>query len=214
MSYVNSEALSIRYPFTKRVHKQNPLADPALTDIIEGCQKGRESSRKAFYERFYGYALSVCLAYANDREDAREMLNDGFMKAFKGIKDLQNQEVLLPWLRRIMVNTAIDYHRKSLKRGLEIPAEKVPYLEEPYLNDESVFAQLSAEHILEVLHRLPVHYRMVFSLYVLEGYSHREIAGQLNITESTSRSHLTEANRRMRQELMSQNKDIYARTKR
>jgi RNA polymerase sigma factor (sigma-70 family) len=214
MSYVNSEALSIRYPFTKRVHKQHPLADPALTDIIEGCQKGRESSQKAFYERFYGYALSVCLAYANDREDAREMLNDGFMKAFKGIKDLQNQEVLLPWLRRIMVNTAIDYHRKSLKRGLEIPAEKVPYLEEPYLNDESVFAQLSAEHILDVLHRLPVPYRMVFSLYVLEGYSHREIAGQLNITESTSRSHLTEANRRMRQELMTQNKDIYARTKR
>lgn len=186
-----------------------------MADILQGCCKGREADQKALYERFYGYAFSVCMAYASNREDAREMLNDGFLKVFRNIKELKNQEVLLPWLRRIMVNTAIDYYRKSQKRVKEVPAESVAYqLEEPYLNDESIFAQFSAEHILAILQGMPAPYRMVFSLYVLEGYAHREIAGQLHITEGTSRSHLTEANRLLRHALQAQTKEQYARTKR
>lgn len=191
------------------------MTDRSISDIIEGCRLGHEDAMKAFYERFYSYALSVCLAYANNREDAREMLNDGFMKVFRNLRELRNQDVLLPWLRRIMVNTAIDYHRKNLKRKIEVPVEVVEYrLEEPYLNDEAIFAQLSAEHILQVLHQLPVPYRMVFSLYVLEGYKHQEIAKQLNIAESTSRAHLTEANRLLRYALAAQTKETYVRTKR
>jgi RNA polymerase sigma-70 factor (ECF subfamily) len=191
------------------------LTERALSDIILGCCKGREADRKALYERFYGYAMSVCMAYANDREDAGEMLNDGFMKVFRNIKDLKNQEVIVPWLRRIMVNTAIDYYRKNAKRGKQIQVEAVAFqLEEPYLNDESIFAQFSAEDILRTLHQMPAPYRMVFSLYVLEGFSHREIAQQLNIAESTSRSHLTEANRLLRQWLSKQTYESYARTKR
>ncbi len=186
----------------------------SLTDILAGCRHGREAARKAFYERYYGYALSVCLAYADNREDACEMMNDGFLKAFRSLKELKDEQALLPWLRRIMVNTAIDYHRKSLKRGVQVPTEAVAYrLPEPYLNDEAVFAQLSAEHILAVLHRLSVPYRLVFSLYVLEGYSHAEVAEKLKIAESTSRSHLAEANRFMRLALTAQTEDKYARTK-
>lgn len=170
---------------------------------------------QAFYERFYGYALSVCLAYASNQEDAREMLNDGFLKAFRSLTDLKNEEVLLPWLRRIMVNTAIDYYRKNRKRAVEISTESVAYtLEEPYLNDEAVFAQLSAEDILTVLHQLAPPYRVVFSLYVLEGYSHREIAGRLGLAESTSRAHLTEANRLLRRALGSQTTRNHERTNR
>ncbi|MFD1144303.1 RNA polymerase sigma factor [Larkinella insperata] len=170
---------------------------------------------KAFYERFYGYALSVCLAYADNREDACEMLNDGFLKAFRSLKDLKNPEAVLPWLRRILVNTAIDYYRKQPKKAVEIPAETVGnQLAEPYLNDEAILAQLSAEHILTALHRLPLPYRLVFSLYVLEGYSHREIAERLHLAESTSRAHLTEANRLLRLALNAQTTDRHARTKR
>jgi RNA polymerase sigma-70 factor (ECF subfamily) len=155
------------------------------------------------------------MAYANDREDAGEMLNDGFLKVFRNIQELKNQEVMVPWLRKIMVNTAIDYYRKNIKRGKQIQVEAVAYqLEEPYMNDEALFAQFSAEDILHILHQLPAPYRMVFSLYVLEGFSHREIGRQLNIAESTSRSHLTEANRLLRQSLSKQNKENYARTKR
>lgn len=170
---------------------------------------------QAFYERFYSYALSVCLAYASDHEDAREMLNDGFLKVFRNINELKNEAVLLPWLRRIMVNTAIDYYRKNRKRAGAVSTESVQYsLEEPYLNDEAIFAQLSAEDILNVLHQLPVPYRVVFSLYVLEGYTHREIAERLDLAESTSRAHLTEANRLLRRALRSQTADFHERTKR
>lgn len=170
---------------------------------------------KAFYERFYGYALSVCLAYADNREDACEMLNDGFLKAFRNLNELKNPDALLPWLRRIMVNTAIDYYRKKVKKGMEISTESVVnQVPEPYLNDEAIMAQLSAEHILAVLHQLPAPYRIVFSLYVLEGYSHREIADRLNLAESTSRSHLTEANRLLRRALNAQTTDHHERTKR
>jgi RNA polymerase sigma factor (sigma-70 family) len=170
---------------------------------------------QAFYERFYSYALSVSLAYANDREDAREILNDGFLKAFRHLGTLKNEALVLPWLRRIMVNTAIDYYRKNRKRAFDIPTDLIEHnLEEPYLNDEAIFAQLSAEHILTVLHQLPIPYRLVFSLYVLEGYAHREIAEQLGIAESTSRAHLTEANRRLRKALTTQTTNNHERTSR
>ena len=170
---------------------------------------------QAFYERFYSYALSVCLTYASDREDAREMLNDGFLKAFQQLANLKNEDAVLPWLRRIMVNTAIDYYRKNRKRALEIPTELVGQsLAEPYLNDDAIFAQFSADYILTVLHQLPAPYRMVFSLYVLEGYTHREIGEQLGLAESTSRAHLSEANRLLRQALTTQTTDNHARTRR
>ena len=191
------------------------MADNSLADIINDCRRGREAAMQAFYERFYSYALSVCVAYASDREDAREMLNDGFLKVFRKLGELKNEAVLLPWLRRIMVNTAIDYYRRNRKRAADVPTELVEHtLEEPYLNDEAVFAHLSVEHILTVLHQLPVPYRMVFSLYVLEGYSHREIAEQLGLAESTSRAHLTEANRLLRRALTTQIPDNHERTNR
>ena len=170
---------------------------------------------QAFYERFYGYALSVCLAYAHDREDAREMLNDGFLKVFQRIGDLQNEAALTPWLRRIMVNTAIDYYRKNRQQTANVSIESMAQsLPEPYLNDDAIFAQLSAEHILAALHQLPDACRMVFGLYVLEGYTHREIADQLGIAESTSRAYLTEANQLLRRALASQIPDNHERTKR
>ena len=158
----------------------------------------------AFYGRFYGYALSVCLAYANDRDDARELLNDGFLKAFGRMTDLKNEASVKPWLRKIMVNTAIDHYRKK-KLPTTLTTEQMEQtVAEPYQNDEGILAQLSADHILAVLHTLPPAYRMVFSLNVLEGYPHRDIAEQLHITESTSRAHLTEANRLLRRALASQ----------
>ncbi|MGA0559917.1 RNA polymerase sigma factor [Larkinella sp. VNQ87] len=191
------------------------LTQRELPDLIEGCRRGQETARKAFYERFYGYALSVCLAYADNREDARELLNDGFLKAFRSLHELKNPEAVLPWLRRILVNTALDAYRKNRHRRHEISTEAVAdQLVEPYQNDEAILAQLSAEHILAALHQLPTPYRLVFSLYVLEGYSHREIANHLNLAESTSRAHLTEANRLLRRALATQTTDHHARTNR
>ncbi|WP_097127958.1 RNA polymerase sigma factor [Spirosoma fluviale] len=189
------------------------MADNSVADIIRGCRRGREVAMQAFYERFHSYALSVALAYASDREDALELVNDSFLKAFGNMNAMKNEESVLPWLRKIVVNTAIDYYRKRRKQAFNVSTDVVETtLEEPYLNDNAIFAQLSAEHIITVLQQLPLPYRLVFSLYVLDGFAHREIAEQLGITESTSRSHLTEANRRLRRALASQTTINHERT--
>jgi RNA polymerase sigma factor (sigma-70 family) len=186
------------------------VSNSTTDSLIDGCRRGREAAMSAFYERFYGYALSVCLAYANDREDARELLNDGFIKVFRRIGELRNEAALKPWLRTIMVNTAIDHYRK--KRYPMVSTEAVAHtLAEPYQNDEGILAQLAAEDVLVALQTLPPACRMVFSLYVLEGYPHRDIAGQLHITESTSRAYLSEANRLLRRVLTPQTPPTYER---
>jgi RNA polymerase sigma-70 factor (ECF subfamily) len=157
---------------------------------------------RAFYERFHGYALTVCMAYSKNRDDALEVMNDGFLKVFKNLKNLDNPAVLLPWLRRIMVNTAIDYYRKNSRNKTETLTElQTEQVAEPYQNDVSVYAQLSANEIMQVVQALPMPYRMVFSLFVVEGYAHKQIAEQLHIAESTSRSHLTDANKMLRKKL-------------
>lgn len=191
------------------------MKDAPVSEIVEGCIRGKESAMKAFYERFYGYAMTVCMAYSNHREDAREVLNDGFLKAFKNIKELNNREAILPWLRKIMVNTALDYYRRNQRRKEnELTDEASLNATEPYQNDEGVLAQLSAEEILAQLQQLPSAVRMVFGLYVLEGYSHQEIAQKLNIAESSSRSYLNEANKRLRKILTLQNESDNERIKR
>lgn len=172
------------------------MTESALSALLEGCRQNREPALKAFYEHFHGYALAVCLAYAADRDEALEMMHDGFLKAFKHLPDLREEGALKTWLRRILVNTAIDYHRRRTRRPVEplneTATERVP------TDEADALDQLSAEDILAALHRLPELPRVVFGLYVLEGYSHREIARQLGLAESTSRAYLSEANARLR----------------
>lgn len=179
------------------INHSNPIEHPE--ELINGCRRGDEAALRAFYERYYSYALTVCLAYADNPDDAAELLNDGFMKVFQSLKTLKSVDALLPWLRRIMVNTALDHYRKNRHRQANLPTDLVAYqLVEPNVGDEAIYASLSAEEIINALHQLPTPYRVVFSLYVLDGYSHREIAEQLTIAESTSRAYLTEANRLLR----------------
>lgn len=185
-----------------------------LEELIDGCRRGSEAALKAFYERYYRYALTVCLAYADSQEEAAELLNDGFMKVFAGLKTLKSVEALLPWLRRIMVNTALDQYRKNRHRRMDLPTDLVDnQLVEPNQGNEAIYARLSAEEIINALQQLATPYRVVFSLYVLEGYSHREIAQQLAIAESTSRAHLTEANRLLRSRLTDHSAKRYDRTR-
>lgn len=191
------------------------MKDSPLSEIVEGCIRGKESAMKVFYERFYGYAMTVCMAYSDNREDAREILNGGFLKAFKALKELKNKEAVLPWLRQIMVHTALDYFRRNQRRKRDISNEDISLtLAEPYQNEEGVLAQMSADEILKYLQQLPPAPRMVFGLYVLEGYSHQEIAQKLTITEGTSRAYLAEANKRLRKVLTVQNEKDNERVRR
>ena len=133
--------------------------------------------------------MGICLRYSNDQEEAFDILHEGFIKVFKNISKYQPGTSLSAWIRRIMVNTAIDYYRKSIRRRTED-------LEQAYdlsTADADAVSQCTEKEILEAVQQLSPAYRAVFNLYVIEGYSHREIAEMLDITESTSRSNLVKA---------------------
>ncbi|MCU0325291.1 MAG: RNA polymerase sigma factor [Spirosomaceae bacterium] len=169
-----------------------------ISQVVEDCIQGKESAMKAFYEHFHGFALGVCMGYAENRDDALEMMHDGFLKIFKNLHKVENLETIKAWIRRVMVNIAIDYHRRNVKRQLTQLTENE--VSRDY-GDENIYAVLSSEDIIKAIQKLPQTYRTVFNLYVIEGYSHKEIGDLLNIAESTSRAHLSVANSMLRKYL-------------
>jgi RNA polymerase sigma-70 factor (ECF subfamily) len=165
-----------------------------LSLIISGCLKKEPKSQALLYRKFYGYAMAICLRYTSQEEEAVEVLNDGFLKVFSKINQHQQIDTFKGWIRKIMINTAIDYYRKNKKVKFQ-ELNEVP--DNQFVNSD-ILEYLSAEEIIHYIQTLPPVYRVVFNLYVLEGYSHKEISEKLSITESTSRSHLSVANSKLR----------------
>ena len=184
--------------YIKTLTKKQLLTSNSLAEVVESCLQGKESAMKKFYEHFQGFALSVCMSYCENRDDALEIMNDGFLKVFKNLDKIENIERIKPWLRRIMVNVAIDHFRKNAKKqSAQLPEN----IADPNYGDASVYAKLSSEDIMRAVQNLPTNYRMVFNLYAVEGYSHKEIGEILKIAESTSRANLSLANGMLRERL-------------
>ena len=184
--------------YIKTLTKKQLLTSNGLAEVVENCLQGKENAMKKFYEHFQGFALSVCMSYCENRDDALEIMNDGFLKVFKNLDKIENIERIKPWLRRIMVNVAIDHFRKNAKKqSAQLPEN----IADPNYGDASVYAKLSSEDIMRAVQNLPTNYRMVFNLYAVEGYSHKEIGEMLKIAESTSRANLSLANGMLRERL-------------
>jgi len=158
-------------------------------DFISACVRKERWAQKKLYEENYSKMMGVCLRYANNKEDALDILHEGFIKVFKHISKYQAGTSLNAWIRRIMVNTAIDFYRKSIRRRTE-DIEQASHLSG---GDADAISQCTEKEILAAVQTLSPAYRAVFNLYIIEGYSHREIADLLNTTESTSRSNLVKA---------------------
>ena len=171
------------------------VASAQENELIEGCLKGKARSQEMLYKHYYGYAMAICLRYANGKDEAKEILNDSFFKVFTKISQYDPKNPFRAWLRRIVINTAIDYYRRQQKHQYAVDIQEIEYEE----SDASVLDRLSAEDILLLMQKLPEHYRLVFNLYELEGYSHEEISKQLGIPESTSRTHLSRAKSKLRE---------------
>lgn len=146
------------------------------------------------YREFYAYGMSICLRYANNREDAVEILNDSFLKVFTNISKFETEKSFKTWFRRIIINTAIDYNRKYANF---YKIEDINDYETQFYDEEKI-NELDLEDIMEMLNKLPNLYRLVFNLHEIEGYKHSEIAEKLNIKESTSRTNLTRAKKMLR----------------
>ena len=166
-----------------------------LDELIKGCRKRQRESQKELYHMFYAYGMSIALRYADTREQAVVILNDAFLKVFDNIKKYDTQRPFKPWLRRIIINTAIDhYHKNQRKEEMSEAEFSVYHLAE----DESIISGISYQEIIDMMHQLTPVYRTVFNLYVIEGFKHEEIAEILGITVGTSKSNLAKAKKNMR----------------
>lgn len=163
--------------------------------LIQACVRRERWAQKVLYEEYYSRMMGVCLRYATDEEEALDILHEGFIKVFRHIGKYKPGTSLSAWIRRIMVNTAIDYFRKNSRRRTED-------MDEAYdisTNDPDAISRCTEREILEAIQELTPSYRAVFNLYVIEGYAHKEIAELLDITESTSRSNLVKARLKLKE---------------
>ena len=163
-------------------------------ELVSACVRKERWAQKELYEMNYSKMMGVCMRYAENKEDALDILHEGFIKVFKFIGKYQAGSNLGAWIRRIMVNTAIDYYRKTIRRRTE-DIDQAYHLSS---NDPDAISRCGEQEILEAVQMLSPAYRMVFNLYVIEGYSHKEIGEVLGITESTSRSNLVKARHKLR----------------
>lgn len=167
--------------------------DTQLNSILEDCRNGKRNGQKELYELFYSYGMSVCLHHSKNREEALEILNDGFYKVFKNLDKYRKGTPFKPWFRAIMVNASIDYFRK-FKKYTDVAADD--FTEESQ-ESYSGLDNLAYEELIVLIGRLSPVYRMVFNLYVIEGFSHPEIAKKLDISTGTSKSNLSKARRNL-----------------
>ena len=168
------------------------------SEFILACINNEEWALRKLYEDHYAVMHPVCLRYATDNDEALDILHEGFIKVFRHISKYKVGTSLKAWIKRIMINTAIDYYRKRTRRRTdEIDNAKAISSE-----SQDAVGRMSEVEIITALQELSPAYRSVFNLYVIEGYSHREVAGKLNITESTSRSNLVKARQKLRIILM------------
>ena len=166
--------------------------------LIEGCIKGDRKAQKALYDKYSGRMLAVCQRYVKDYEDARDLLQEGFIKLFTNIHQYVGEGLFDGWVRKIFVNCALERLRYQdvLRNAVDI--EETDFADIP---DETAISQLSADEIMAYVQSLPDGFRTVFNMFAIEGYSHKEIGQKLNISESTSRSQYMRA-RKLLQKMM------------
>lgn len=167
--------------------------------LILACINKERWAQRQLYETFYGKMMGVCLRYATNEEDARDILHEGFIKVFKNLNRYKPGTSLGAWIRRIMINTAIDFYRKSIRRR----TEDLENAQHASVVGPDPISNCSAQEIMQAVQKLSPAYRAVFNLYAIEGYAHKEIAEQLGISESTSRSNLVKARSKLKAMLAS-----------
>ncbi len=171
--------------------RQRLLAQPMNeTQLIEGCRNRNRLAQKELYETFSGKMMGVCLRYVGEKETARDILQEGFVKVFTGIDSYSGSGSFERWMRKIFVNCALEYLRRN---DILRDATSLENMVEPSHNGHSAITELSAAELMNLVNQLPYGFRTVFNMFAIEGYSHKEIGEMMDITESTSRSQYTRA---------------------
>lgn len=166
--------------------------------LINECLKGKSIAQRKLFELFAPKMMGVCMRYMKSQEEAEDVLQDGFVKVFHKLSAFQSSGSLEGWIRRIMVNTALDQLRRNAKFGNTLDVTEVDYKLE---NENFTFEELVAEDLMKIINDMPDGYKIVFNMFAIEGYSHKEIAETLSISENTSKSQYSRARAYLREKL-------------
>lgn len=165
------------------------ITEEALKDLIEGCKTGERKAQHKVYNLYARKMYGVCLRYSKDNDEAEDILQDGFIKVFTKINQFNFAGSFEGWIRKIMVNTALEYYRKSSKLHPVSDLETVS----DQMAEENIISTMNAAELTKLIQSLPTGYRTVFNLFGIEGYTHAEIGEQLGISENTSKSQFSRA---------------------
>lgn len=174
------------------------LTQYKIEELMEGCKAGKRKMQEALYQQTASKMLAVCMRYAKDRMEAEDVLQLGYIKIFQKVGEYRGDGSFEGWMRRVMVNTAIESYRKNLRTLNVVPIEDA--YEQPSTGFD--FSRLGMQDLLKVIQKLPDGYRMVFNMYIIEGYSHKEIAATLGISEGASKSQLSRARAILKEEII------------
>jgi RNA polymerase sigma-70 factor (ECF subfamily) len=166
------------------------------SDLVKGCAGGDKRSQEILYRRYFSFAMSVCIRYTRDENEAMEIVNDSYMKVLGSLSEFDSSRSFKSWYGKILVNTAIDNYRKNLIHDDHLSINAVTEAGE---QEPDIEAELSVNDIIELYRHLPENYKLTFNLFEIEGYSHEEIGRMMGVTASTSRSNLARAKKMLRE---------------
>lgn len=169
-----------------------------IHDLLEGCKAGNRKMQELLYQQTAAKLLAVCMRYARDRMEAEDILQLGYIKIFQKIKEYNGSGSFEGWMRKIMVNTAIESYRRNLRTLHIVPIEEG--YEQPSVGFD--FSTLGMQDLLGLIQKLADGYRIVFNMYIIEGYSHKEIGAALGISEGASKSQLSRARAILKEEII------------
>ena len=173
--------------------------------LIQGCMRNDRDSQRLLYQHYYAYALSICIRYSRNINEAKEVVNAGFMKVFAKIDQYNQDSPFKGWLRKIMINASIDQYRRELKHQQQDPVE---FAHSAFTQPQAL-TDLSHDELIGLVQKLSPGYRAVFNLHVVDGYTHEEIGKILNISAGTSKSNLLKARENLRDMLEGLNRISY-----
>jgi RNA polymerase sigma-70 factor (ECF subfamily) len=174
------------------------LTQYSINELLEGCKAGNRKMQEALYRQTASKMLVVCMRYAKDRMEAEDVLQMGYIKVFQKVNEYRGDGAFEGWIRKVMVNTAIESYRKNLRSLNVVPIEDA--YDQPSTGFD--FSRLGMQELLKLIQKLADGYRMVFNMYVIEGYSHKEIAETLGISEGASKSQLSRARAILKEEII------------
>lgn len=176
----------------------NRRNQPNIGILIQACRENNRAGQLKLYDLFYSYGISIAIRYAKNNEEAKEVLNDAYLKAFAKIDQFDHTQSFHAWFRVIIIHTAIDYHRKNKHFNSMVEFEEKHYSTEI---ENEAWENLLYEDVVEQVQKLSPAYRIVFNLYVIEGYKHHEIAEKLSVSIGTSKSNLFKARKQLQLQL-------------